>query len=152
MALAQRDFLIKSYGMLEQIYVAMRRNGMLRPADERKYGLYGRLGLHANTNHDTCSSSHKPHHRQNDHLNATQPAADTQCPRCSLRRNEVTTFSSNRDAAHLRKSNPDTNQILLDKFSRFYKFLRLKRHTLFFHFLGTFKGKEERMHLIINTR
>ncbi|XP_011872483.1 PREDICTED: tubulin polyglutamylase TTLL13-like isoform X2 [Vollenhovia emeryi] len=85
-ALAQRDFLIKSYGMLEQIYLAMKRNGMLRPADERKYGLYGRLGLQANTNHSTCSSSHKPHHRQNGHLDA-QPAVD-QCLQCSLKGNE----------------------------------------------------------------
>ncbi|XP_033341982.2 tubulin polyglutamylase TTLL13 isoform X7 [Megalopta genalis] len=40
-ALAQRDFLIKSYGMLEQIYMAMKRNGTLRAIDEKKYGLYG---------------------------------------------------------------------------------------------------------------
>lgn len=92
-ALAQRDFLIKSYGMLEQIYVAMKRNGMLRPADERKYGLYGRLGLQANTNHSTCSSSHKPHHGQNNHLDATQSTAD-QCLQCSLGGNEVTIFLS----------------------------------------------------------
>lgn len=91
-ALVQRDFLIKSYGMLEQIYVAMKKNGMLRPADERKYGLYGRLGLHANTNHGTCFSSHKPHHLQNGHLDATQTAAN-QYPRCSLRGTEVTIFS-----------------------------------------------------------
>nr|XP_033341980.1 tubulin polyglutamylase TTLL13 isoform X5 [Megalopta genalis] len=39
-ALAQRDFLIKSYGMLEQIYMAMKRNGTLRAIDEKKYGLY----------------------------------------------------------------------------------------------------------------
>lgn len=88
-ALAQRDFLIKSYGMLEQIYVAMKRNGMLRPADERKYGLYGRLRLQASTNHSTCSASHKPHHRQNGHLDATQPAAE-QCLQCLFRENEVT--------------------------------------------------------------
>nr|XP_046487173.1 tubulin polyglutamylase TTLL13-like isoform X1 [Neodiprion pinetum] len=43
-ALAQRDFLIKSYGMLEQIYLAMKKNGTLRPEDEKKYGLYGKLG------------------------------------------------------------------------------------------------------------
>nr|XP_033341976.1 tubulin polyglutamylase TTLL13 isoform X2 [Megalopta genalis] len=35
-ALAQRDFLIKSYGMLEQIYMAMKRNGTLRAIDEKK--------------------------------------------------------------------------------------------------------------------
>ncbi|KYM97504.1 Tubulin polyglutamylase TTLL13 [Cyphomyrmex costatus] len=90
-ALAQRDFLIKSYGLLEQIYLAMKRNGMLRPADERKYGLlYGKLGLHANMNHSTCSFSHKSHHRQNGHLDSTQ-AAVKQCPQCSLKVNEVNT-------------------------------------------------------------
>ncbi|XP_011631674.1 tubulin polyglutamylase TTLL13-like [Pogonomyrmex barbatus] len=86
-ALAQRDFLIKSYGMLEQIYVAMKKNGMLRPADERKYGLYGRLGLHANTNHSTCSSSQKTQRRQNGHLDTTQPVT-YQYQQCSLRGNE----------------------------------------------------------------
>lgn len=90
-ALAQRDFLIKSYGLLEQIYVAMKRNGMLRPADERKYGLYSRLGLHANTNRSTCSSSHKSHHRQNGHLDATK-ATTNQCPQCFLRVNEVSIY------------------------------------------------------------
>ncbi|KYN16940.1 Tubulin polyglutamylase TTLL13 [Trachymyrmex cornetzi] len=95
-ALAQRDFLIKSYGLLEQIYVAMKRNGMLRPADERKYGLYGRLRLHANTNHSTCSSSHKSHHRQNGHLDTTQAAAN-QCPQCSLRVNEYKSTNHQRE-------------------------------------------------------
>ncbi|CAL1685591.1 unnamed protein product [Lasius platythorax] len=85
-ALAQRDFLIKSYGMLEQIYMAMKKNGTLRPADERKYGLYGRLGLHANTDHSTCSSAHKLHHRQNDCTHAAQLATD-QCIKCSLKGN-----------------------------------------------------------------
>lgn len=87
-ALAQRDFLIKSYGMLEQIYMAMKRNGTLRPADERKYGLYGRLGLQANANHSTNSSSHRLHHRPNGHLDAARATAD-QCL-CSARENEVT--------------------------------------------------------------
>lgn len=100
-ALAQRDFLIKSYGMLEQIYVAMKKNGMLRPADERKYGQYGRLGaLQANTNYSTCSASHKPH--QNGHLDATQTAMD-QCPQCSFKENEVTIFSSIETVAYLGK-------------------------------------------------
>ncbi|XP_028027681.1 tubulin polyglutamylase TTLL13-like [Bombyx mandarina] len=43
--LAQRDFLIRSYGMLEQIYLMMKKIGTLRPEDERKYGVYGRLSL-----------------------------------------------------------------------------------------------------------
>ncbi|KAG5321224.1 TTL13 polyglutamylase, partial [Pseudoatta argentina] len=88
-ALEQREFLVKSYGLLEQIYIAMKRNGMLRPADERKYGLYGKLGLRANTNmlnHSTCSSC-KSYHCQNGHLYTTQAAAN-QCPQYSLRVNE----------------------------------------------------------------
>ncbi|XP_039303631.1 tubulin polyglutamylase TTLL13 isoform X2 [Solenopsis invicta] len=102
-ALVQRDFLIKSYGMLEQIYVAMKKNGMLRPADERKYGLYGRLGLHANTNHGTCFSSHKPHHLQNGHLDATQTAAN-QYPRCSLRGTEHKSANNQRESKNLSKN------------------------------------------------
>ncbi|KAL0821054.1 hypothetical protein ABMA28_005687 [Loxostege sticticalis] len=43
--LAQRDFLIRSYGMLEQIYLVMKKMGTLRPEDERKYGVYGRLSV-----------------------------------------------------------------------------------------------------------
>ncbi|XP_014484369.1 PREDICTED: tubulin polyglutamylase TTLL13-like [Dinoponera quadriceps] len=84
-ALAQRDFLIKSYGMLEQIYTAMKRNGTLRPADERKYGLYGRLG-HASQS--ACIfPSRGFHHRRNGHLDGTQIAA-VQCQQCSLREND----------------------------------------------------------------
>lgn len=37
-SLGHRDFLIKSYGLLEQIYMSMKRNNALRPADKRKYG------------------------------------------------------------------------------------------------------------------
>ncbi|CAH2049394.1 unnamed protein product, partial [Iphiclides podalirius] len=47
--LAQRDFLIRSYGMLEQIYLAMKKMGTLRPEDERKYGVYGRLSAISNS-------------------------------------------------------------------------------------------------------
>lgn len=47
--LAQRDFLIRSYGMLEQIYLVMKKMGTLRPEDERKYGVYGRLSLVSNS-------------------------------------------------------------------------------------------------------
>lgn len=46
--LAQRDFLIRSYGMLEQIYLIMKKMGTLRPEDERKYGVYGRLSIVSN--------------------------------------------------------------------------------------------------------
>ncbi|XP_041980586.1 tubulin polyglutamylase ttll6-like [Aricia agestis] len=48
--LAQRDFLIRSYGLLEQIYLAMKKLGTLRPEDERKYGIYGRLSIVSNSN------------------------------------------------------------------------------------------------------
>ncbi|XP_050676228.1 tubulin polyglutamylase TTLL13-like isoform X3 [Leptidea sinapis] len=47
--LAQRDFLIRSYGMLEQIYLVMKKMGTLRPEDERKYGVYGRLSVISNS-------------------------------------------------------------------------------------------------------
>ena len=43
-AMAQRDFMIKSYGILEQIYLSMKKNGVLRNTDERKYAFYGKLG------------------------------------------------------------------------------------------------------------
>ncbi|EZA61973.1 Tubulin polyglutamylase TTLL13 [Ooceraea biroi] len=102
-ALAQRDFLIKSYGMLEQIYMAMKRNGTLRPADERKYGLYGRLGLYANTNHSTCCSSHRLHHRQNGHLDATQLTAD-QCLQRSVRETEHKTMEHERNVRNSNKN------------------------------------------------
>ncbi|XP_051162102.1 tubulin polyglutamylase TTLL13-like isoform X2 [Leptopilina boulardi] len=39
-AMAHRDFLIKSYGMLEKIYLSMKKNGILRIADEKKYSFY----------------------------------------------------------------------------------------------------------------
>nr|XP_033341977.1 tubulin polyglutamylase TTLL13 isoform X3 [Megalopta genalis] len=64
-ALAQRDFLIKSYGMLEQIYMAMKRNGTLRAIDEKKYGLYGRLGCVENGSKSAGLCRHKcQHHRR----------------------------------------------------------------------------------------
>ncbi|XP_076224308.1 tubulin polyglutamylase TTLL13-like isoform X3 [Nomia melanderi] len=65
-ALAQRDFLIKSYGMLEQIYMAMKRNGTLRPIDEKKYGLYGRLGYKENGSNAAALCRQKSYrHQQN---------------------------------------------------------------------------------------
>ncbi|XP_019885586.2 tubulin polyglutamylase ttll6 [Camponotus floridanus] len=81
-ALAQRDFLIKSYGILEQIYMAMKKNGTLRPADERKYGLYGRLGQHANNNSMCSSAQHHLHRHQNNCTLSTD-----QCIQCPLKGN-----------------------------------------------------------------
>ncbi|XP_076176739.1 tubulin polyglutamylase TTLL13-like isoform X2 [Ptiloglossa arizonensis] len=70
-ALAQRDFLIKSYGILKQIYMAMKRNGTLRAIDEKKYGFYGRAGYAENTP-KTASCVHKYQRRNQalelDHL------------------------------------------------------------------------------------
>ncbi|XP_011300668.1 tubulin polyglutamylase TTLL13-like isoform X2 [Fopius arisanus] len=43
-SLTQRDFLIKSHGILQEIYLAMKKNGTLRPGDIKKYGMYGKLG------------------------------------------------------------------------------------------------------------
>ncbi|KAF2896088.1 hypothetical protein ILUMI_10086 [Ignelater luminosus] len=37
--LAQRDFLVRSYGLLEHIYFSLKKNGALRPQDERKFGM-----------------------------------------------------------------------------------------------------------------
>lgn len=88
-ALAQRDFLIKSYGILEQIYMAMKKNGTLRPADERKYGLYGRLGQHANNNSMCSSAQHHLHRHQNNCTLSTD-----QCIQCPLKGNNVIIFIS----------------------------------------------------------
>lgn len=63
-ALAQRDFLIKSYGMLEQIYMAMKKNGTLRAIDEKKYGLYGRLGHTDCVSRSASICRHKCHLHQ----------------------------------------------------------------------------------------
>lgn len=63
-ALAQRDFLIKSYGMLEQIYMAMKKNGTLRAIDEKKYGLYGRLGHMDGVSRSASICRHKCHLHQ----------------------------------------------------------------------------------------
>ncbi|XP_043253348.1 tubulin polyglutamylase TTLL13-like [Colletes gigas] len=64
-SLAQRDFLIKSYGILEQIYMAMKRNGTLRAIDEKKYGLYGKLGYPENESKsaNACRSKCHRHHQ-----------------------------------------------------------------------------------------
>uniref|UniRef100_A0A6V7KSF6 Uncharacterized protein n=1 Tax=Bracon brevicornis TaxID=1563983 RepID=A0A6V7KSF6_9HYME len=56
-SLAQRDFLIKSHGILEEIYLAMKKNGTLRPGDIKKYSSYGklarRLDLYQNSGEQT---------------------------------------------------------------------------------------------------
>nr|XP_033341981.1 tubulin polyglutamylase TTLL13 isoform X6 [Megalopta genalis] len=76
-ALAQRDFLIKSYGMLEQIYMAMKRNGTLRAIDEKKYGLYGRLGCVENGSKSAGLCRHKcQHHRRRVAMEGKVPADD----------------------------------------------------------------------------
>ncbi|XP_017879258.2 tubulin polyglutamylase TTLL13-like [Ceratina calcarata] len=64
-ALAQRDFLIKSYGMLEQIYMAMKKNGTLRAVDEKKYGLYERLGYAESMSKSASMCRHKCYIHQN---------------------------------------------------------------------------------------
>lgn len=74
-ALSQREFLIKSYGMLEQIYMAMKRNGTLRAVDERKYGLYGRLGYEDNASKSANGCGHKcqrHHHIGLETINSSQ--------------------------------------------------------------------------------
>ncbi|KAF5298246.1 hypothetical protein FQR65_LT09757 [Abscondita terminalis] len=38
--LAQRDFLVRSYGLIEMIYFSLKKNGVLRPQDEVKYSVY----------------------------------------------------------------------------------------------------------------
>ncbi|GJQ74221.1 hypothetical protein Trydic_g19128 [Trypoxylus dichotomus] len=41
--LSQRDYLVRSNGLLEYVYFSMKVNGMLRPQDERKYAIYDKL-------------------------------------------------------------------------------------------------------------
>ncbi|XP_076761257.1 tubulin polyglutamylase ttll6-like isoform X2 [Xylocopa sonorina] len=64
-AMAQRDFLIKSYGMLEQIYMAMKKNGTLRAIDEKKYGLYGKLSCTDSASRNASICRHKRHIHHN---------------------------------------------------------------------------------------
>ncbi|KAK6631287.1 hypothetical protein RUM44_005813 [Polyplax serrata] len=54
--LKQRDFLVRSYGLIEQIYLCLKKNRTLRPEDEAKYGLYGRQMA---TNMDSYTPSKK---------------------------------------------------------------------------------------------
>lgn len=39
MMLAHRDFLVKSYGLVDHIYLLLKKNGALRPIDEKKYNM-----------------------------------------------------------------------------------------------------------------
>ncbi|KAI4497308.1 hypothetical protein M0802_007555 [Mischocyttarus mexicanus] len=80
-ALVQRDFLLRSYGILEQIYMAMKQNGTLRDKDVKKYGIYKRLEptdeknlLSQKLHHSACQEgtlnirnhhNHHPNHRLN---------------------------------------------------------------------------------------
>lgn len=57
-ALAQRDFLLRSYGILEQIYMAMKKNGTLRDKDVKKYGIYGSLAI-KNEKKELCEKHHQ---------------------------------------------------------------------------------------------
>ncbi|XP_015177125.1 PREDICTED: tubulin polyglutamylase TTLL13P-like [Polistes dominula] len=77
-ALVQRDFLLRSYGILEQIYMAMKQNGTLRDKDVKKYGLYGKLALNNDQNllsqtfhHSACQERtlNICNHHHNDHSN-----------------------------------------------------------------------------------
>ncbi|KAF5305589.1 hypothetical protein FQA39_LY01680 [Lamprigera yunnana] len=38
--LAQRDFLVRSYGLMETIYFSLKKNGVLRPQDEMKFSVH----------------------------------------------------------------------------------------------------------------
>ncbi|KAJ8714517.1 hypothetical protein PYW07_002742 [Mythimna separata] len=77
--LAQRDFLIRSYGMLEQIYLVMKKMGTLRPEDERKYGVYGRLSVVANTPKTANKKSKIVAYRPNDRGDNSDSGFDVQC-------------------------------------------------------------------------
>ncbi|XP_023021607.1 tubulin polyglutamylase ttll6 [Leptinotarsa decemlineata] len=41
--LAQRDYLVRSQGILELIYFSMKKNNVLRPHDERKYAIFDKI-------------------------------------------------------------------------------------------------------------
>lgn len=47
--MAQRDYLIRSHGILEHVYFFMKKSGNLRPRDERKFAIFDKL-RHANEN------------------------------------------------------------------------------------------------------
>lgn len=41
--LAQRDYLVRSHGLLELVYFSMKKNNILRPQDERKYAIFDKI-------------------------------------------------------------------------------------------------------------
>nr|CAH7714360.1 unnamed protein product [Callosobruchus chinensis] len=41
--LAQRDYLVRSQGILELLYFSMKKNNVLRPHDERKYAIFDKI-------------------------------------------------------------------------------------------------------------
>lgn len=51
--LAQRDFLVRSFGLLEHIYHSMKANGTLRPQDEKKYSLLEKMKMTDNETNPT---------------------------------------------------------------------------------------------------
>ncbi|KAF9796813.1 hypothetical protein SFRURICE_002990 [Spodoptera frugiperda] len=77
--LAQRDFLIRSYGMLEQIYLVMKKMGTLRPEDERKYGVYGRLSVVSNSPKTAIKKSKTVAQRPNDNGDYSDSGLQVQC-------------------------------------------------------------------------
>ncbi|XP_075979863.1 tubulin polyglutamylase TTLL13-like isoform X2 [Anticarsia gemmatalis] len=77
--LAQRDFLIRSYGMLEQIYLVMKKMGTLRPEDERKYGVYGRLSVVSNSPKTAMKKSKSDIHIPRNRGNSRNYGLQVQC-------------------------------------------------------------------------
>ncbi|XP_026741426.1 tubulin polyglutamylase TTLL13-like isoform X2 [Trichoplusia ni] len=97
--LAQRDFLIRSYGMLEQIYLVMKKMGTLRPEDERKYGVYGRLSVVSNSPKTATKKSKTVAHKPNNHGDHLDNGLQVECrdvviwergPRCAGGRSAAT--------------------------------------------------------------
>ncbi|XP_044260040.1 tubulin polyglutamylase ttll6-like [Tribolium madens] len=41
--LAQREYLIRSHGILEHVYFSMKKNGNLRPRDEKKFAIFDKI-------------------------------------------------------------------------------------------------------------
>ncbi|XP_015603647.1 tubulin polyglutamylase TTLL13 isoform X2 [Cephus cinctus] len=82
--IAQRDFLIKSYGMLEQIYIALKQHGNLRPEDEKKYGLYGKLGYGNDIPKSICTLGRKMHYNYecNHHVDIKQEISELNNRNC----------------------------------------------------------------------
>lgn len=41
--MAQREYLVRSNGVMEHVYFSMKRNGVLRPQDERKFAIFDKI-------------------------------------------------------------------------------------------------------------